>query len=154
MRKNISLLAIVGLALSGFSANGQDKIDFEKQIWPFVKESCVGCHGPSYKDERGRTRKPKAALIITNKEAFLKGGENNEEEPTLTPGDPKKTAFLQRTHLDPSSDEAMPPEGKAEPWTDEQKALFAKWVEQGADFGSWEKSELDDPEKYAAYKAK
>jgi len=29
-------------------------------------------------------------------------------------------------------DEAMPPEGKGEPWTKEQVALIRAWVDQGA----------------------
>ena len=31
----------------------------------------------------------------------------------------------------------MPPTGKADPLTADEKALFAKWIDQGADFGGW-----------------
>ncbi len=150
MRNYISTLAIVGLALGGISTtNAQDKIDFEKQIWPFVKESCVKCHQPPHKDERGRTKKPKAGLIVTNKEALMAGadGDDDEKVPVIVAGDPKKSSFLQRTLLPEGDDDIMPPEDKAEPWTKEQKELFQKWIEEGADFGGWERdAEVDKKE--------
>ena len=147
MRNTILSLAIVGLVLGGFSTHtpkAQDKINFEKEIWPFVKASCAKCHLPSYKDERGRTKKPKAGLVVTNKEALMEGGEEGE---VIVAGEPKKSEFLNRTLLPDGSDDQMPPEGKAEPWTKEQKELFAKWIEQGADFGDWtaDKEVEDDP---------
>ena len=137
MRFEISILAIAGFGLA-YTASAEE-INFEKDIWPFVKNSCVECHKPPFKDERGRTRKPKAELVITNKADFLKGGEGGK---TIVPGDPDKSPFLQLTLLDPSHDDFMPPEGKADPWTEEQKKLFAAWIKAGANFGDWE----GDPE--------
>ncbi|MCB1235877.1 MAG: hypothetical protein KDM91_12480 [Verrucomicrobiae bacterium] len=137
MRIHIATIAIAGLALAG--AARAEGPDFEKEIWPFVKNSCVKCHQPPHKDERGRTRKPKADLVITNKADFLKGGEDGE---VIKAGNPKESSFLQRTLLDMSSDDHMPPEGKADEWTDEQKKLFEAWIQAGADFGKWER----DPE--------
>ena len=150
IRKTISVLSIAGVAgtrafLSADSqAQDAEKIDFEKQIWPFVKESCVKCHKPPYEDERGRKRKPKAGLVVTNKEGLLKGGELTEEEgiETIVAGKPEESSFLQRTLLPLDHDDHMPPEDKAEQWTDAQKKLFEEWIKQGADFGEW----TDDPE--------
>lgn len=137
MRFQISLLAIAGVGLA--STASADEINFEKDIWPFVKNSCVECHQPPHKDKRGRTRKPKGDLVITNKADFLKGG---EEGKVIVPGDPDKSPFLQMTLLDPSNDDFMPPEGKADPLTEDQKKLLAAWIKAGADFGTWER----DPE--------
>jgi len=148
MRNNILLIALVGLASSAITATGQDKVDFEKQIWPLLDNSCVKCHQPKHKDKRGRTRRPKGDLVMTNKAALIKGGENNEDNPNLTPGDPKKSSYLQMTLLDLSEDEHMPPEDKAPQWTDEEKKLFEKWITEGADFGKWER----DPEKDIQWK--
>jgi len=150
MQKIISLFSVVGLALGMTAGNAAaedkakvaataGKIDFEKQIWPFVKESCVKCHKPPYTDERGRKRKPKSGMVITNKKGFMKGGENGE---VIVPGDPDKSEFLQRTLLPLDHDDHQPPEGKAPEWTDEQKKLFEAWIKAGADFGKWER----DPE--------
>lgn len=143
MRKNILLIALVGLASSAITATGQDKVDFEKQIWPIFEKSCIKCHLPKHKDERGRTRRPKSDLVMTNKEAIIKGGENNEDNPALTPGDPLKSAYLQMTLLGLDEDEHMPPEDKAPQLTDDQKKLLEQWIKEGADFGKWERN----PEK-------
>lgn len=137
MRNTTTLIAIAGIGLAA-SAQAEGP-DFEKEIWPMVKNSCVKCHQPEHKDERGRTRRPKGDLVITNKEAFLKGGEGGE---VIVAGKPEDTSFLQRTMLPLDHDDHMPPEGKADQWTDEQKALFEAWVKAGADFGAWE----SDPE--------
>ncbi len=137
MRKNIILAVITGLAFSAASAIGEDKVDFEKQIWPILKESCIKCHQPVYEDERGRSRRPKADLIMTNKEGLVKGGEANEDAPNLTPGDPTKSTYYTRLLLDLDDDEHMPPEDKAPQLTGDQKKLLEKWIKDGADFGDW-----------------
>ncbi len=140
IRKTISVLSIAGaagaMALLSADSSAQDaeKIDFEKQIWPFMKETCVKCHKPPYTDERGRERKPKADLVVTSKEGLMKGGENGE---VVVPGKPEDSPFLQRTLLPLDHDDHMPPEGKADQWTDEQKKLFEAWIKEGADFGAW-----------------
>lgn len=143
MQKTISLFSVVGMALAMTAGNAaaEDKIDFEKQIWPFVKNSCVKCHKPPYTDERGRKRKPKSGMVVTNKKDFMKGGENGE---VIVPGKPDDSEFLQRTLLPLDNDDHQPPEGKADEWTDDQKKLFAQWITEGADFGTWERdAEVD-----------
>lgn len=139
MRIHTTLIALASFGVAA-SANAEGP-DFEKEIWPFVKNSCVKCHQPEHKDERGRTRRPKGDLVITNKEAFAKGGENGE---VFVAGKPEDSPFLQRTLLSLDHDDHMPPEGKADEWTDEQKKLFEAWVKAGADFGAWERdAEVD-----------
>jgi len=135
MHKSKSIQILIGATgmLSMGVGLAQEKIDFEKQVYPFVKTGCVKCHQPPV-TENGRTKKPKADLIVTSKEAFLKGGESGE---VIVAGKPLDSPFYTRTLLPLCDDEHMPPEGKAEQWTDEQKEIFKKWIEQGADFGAW-----------------
>lgn len=137
MRIHSTLIAIAGF---GIAASAQaEGPDFEKEIWPFVKNSCVKCHQPEHKDERGRTRRPKGDLVVTNKEALMKGGEDGA---VIVAGKPEDSPFLQMALLPLDHDDHMPPEGKADQWTDEQKKLFEEWIKAGADFGAWER----DPE--------
>ncbi len=137
MRIHSTLIALAGL---GVAASAQaEGPDFEKEIWPFVKNSCVKCHQPEHKDERGRTRRPKGDLVVTNKEALMKGGEDGE---VIVAGKPEDSPFLQMALLPLDHDDHMPPEGKADQWTDEQKKLMEAWIKAGADFGAWER----DPE--------
>lgn len=135
MLHNLKSLTLTAAGLLVANAAWADEtIDFATQIYPFVKQSCAQCHRPSYVDERGRTKRPKADLVITTKADFLKGGESG---PVIVAGKPDESPFLQRTLLPIDSDDHQPPEGKAPQWTDAEKALFKKWIEQGANFGSW-----------------
>jgi len=148
MQKYLNTLTLgltAGLLSTGVSMAEEEEIDFATQIYPFIKESCARCHRPSYTDERGRTRRPKADLIVTNKEALLEGGETQQEGETgvggatgaIVPGEPDKSEFVIRVELPLTDDDHQPPEGKAPQWTTAEKELFRKWVEQGADFGDW-----------------
>ncbi len=136
MKTLIISTAALALALSVSSA--EDKVNWEKDVWPFIENSCVNCHRAPYKDERsGRLKKPKADLRYDGANFIKKGGENNDEEPTLTTGDPKKSSMLQRTLLDPDHDDFMPSSDKYDPLTPEQKKTLELWITQGADFGDW-----------------
>ncbi len=139
MRKNILILTLIGLAAPVVSVQAED-IDFATQIYPFVKSGCVKCHAPPFEDERGRTRKPKAGIILATKEGILTSLDE-EDEKILVPGKPDESRMLEVTKLPIDDDYHFPPEGKAPQWTDAEIELFAKWIEQGAKFGDWEADE-------------
>lgn len=142
IRLTLALTAAGALIATGTATAQDDKIDFEKQIYPLIEVSCKKCHRPPYEDERGRLRRPKAGLIVTNKEALMKGAEEDGEvRPVIVPGKSGESTFYTRTMLAIDDDEHMPPEDKAPEWTDEQKALFKAWVDAGADYGDW----VEDP---------
>ncbi len=123
-------------------ATAEDKINFEKQIYPILENSCVNCHKAPYTKE-GRTRptKPKADLRFDAAFGFVKGGENGA---VVVPKDPSKSSLLQRTMLDEDHDDFMPPKGDV--LTAEQKELVKKWIEEGADFGGWKGNEEGKPD--------
>ena len=131
-------LSVLGLA---FVFQGNASADFKKDIWPMLVESCLKCHGPNYKDKRGRTKKAKGDLRIDTKEAFLKGGENGD---TIVPGNAEKSSFYKLTTLGEDHDDIMPPKG--DPLTKKQQAALKKWIDDGAKFGSWTKASKKDLE--------
>ena len=135
MQKSKLFLALLYLAGPGISLKAED-IDFATQIYPFVKSGCVTCHSPPYEDERGRTRKPKADIVLATKEGILNSVDENDEN-ILVPGKPDESSMLGVTKLPLSDDMHFPPEGRAPQWTDAEKDLFAKWIAAGADFGDW-----------------
>ena len=71
MRNNILIAALFGLAAPLASLQAEEKIDFEEEVYPFIKSGCVVCHRPPYEDERGRTRKPKNDMILATKEGLM-----------------------------------------------------------------------------------
>ena len=76
MKKNIALTLaaafIAGLAATG-SARAADKVDFEKQILPILKESCLKCHSKEH-EEDGKIKKPKGKLRLDGAAVIIKGG--------------------------------------------------------------------------------
>jgi len=120
----------------------EGKIDFEKQIYPILENSCVSCHKAPYV-KKGRTRptKPKADLRFDAAFGIVQGGDNGA---VVVPKDAAKSSLLQRTILDEDHDDFMPPKGDV--LTDAQKELVKRWIEEGADFGGWKGNEDGKPE--------
>ncbi len=138
MSKAIFIAAAFGLLLPLRNASAQDKIDFEKQIYPFIKSGCVTCHRPEHENpERpGRKIRPKGGFVLTNKAALLEAA-NEDGVKFIVPGKPEDSRMLQVVKLPLEDENHYPPEGKAPQWTEAEKELFAKWIAQGADFGAW-----------------
>jgi len=128
-----TLLFAAGLCLSSQASAQAGKVDFEKDIWPFIQKSCVECHKAPY-EENGRVKKPKAGLRLDGAWAFSAGSENGA---VIDPGNAEQSELWIRTDLPADDDDFMPPTDKAEPLTVEQKTLLAKWINEGADFGGW-----------------
>ncbi len=138
MRKSILVAAICGLLLPLVSASAQDKVNFEKQIYPFIKSGCVQCHRPEHENpERpGRMIKPKGGFVLTSAEGIM-GAKTEDGKAFVAPGKPEESRMLEVVNLPLEDEYHYPPEGKAPQWTDAEKALFAKWITEGADFGGW-----------------
>ena len=110
-------LALVSSALA-------EPIDFSKQIRPILSENCFFCHGPDDK-------KREADLRLDDEAAAKK---NNDGVIAVVPGNPEKSALIQRiVSTDP--DEVMPPPKQHKTISPEQVALLKEWIKQGAKWG-------------------
>lgn len=96
---------------------------YEDMIVPFLDKKCMSCHNEN---------KAKGGLIMTSYEALLKGGKS--EHPTLTPGMLTNSDMYRRVMLPAEDDDHMPPDGKV-PLNEDEIALLAWWIEEGADPG-------------------
>ena len=147
-KKTTLIAALFGLGLSVLSVSAQEKIDFEKQIYPFIKSGCVQCHRPEHEnpDRPGRMVKPKGGHVMTSAATLMEAEGEDDAGKFIVPGKPAESLMLTVTKLPLDDDGHYPPEGKAPQWTDAEKALFAKWIEEGADFGTWK----EDPKALEA----
>lgn len=124
----IAILAVTGLAATAVSAVDVSKlpppasksgVTFAKDIQPLFEAGCVKCHG---------AEKQKAKLRLDSLEWTLKGAKG---EAILKKGKSADSTIVHAVaRLD--EDEAMPPEGKGDPWTKEQIGLLRAWIDQGA----------------------
>ncbi len=99
-------------------------IDFSREIRPILSENCFFCHGP---DEKKRE-----AGLRLDEEAAAKA--SNDGVSAVVPGDPEKSALIQRiVSTDP--DEVMPPPKLHKVIPAAQVALLKEWIRQGAPWG-------------------
>ncbi|MEO0417020.1 MAG: c-type cytochrome domain-containing protein, partial [Verrucomicrobiota bacterium] len=122
------------ITISALGLQAEDKVNFEKQIWPIIEAKCVSCHKAPYEDN-GRVRKPKAGLRFDAAWAMEMGGDNGA---IYESGNHEDSEMYFRVTLPQDDDEFMPPVGKADPLTDDELKLMAAWIDQGADYGGWE----------------
>jgi len=128
----IAVVFLVGHLFSSV-ALGQQKVGFEKEIWPILQKKCVECHKAPFEKD-GKTTKPKAGLRLDGAWAIMLGGEGGSP---IKPKDSAHSDLFIRVNLPEDDDDFMPPTGKADPLTPEEKVLLAKWIDEGADFGGW-----------------
>jgi len=96
-------------------------VDFEAEILPFLRESCLACHNQT---------KAKADLILETPQTILTGGESGA---AVIPGKPNESLiFKLASHADKP---VMPPKdnkANAPDLDPRQLALLKLWIEQGA----------------------
>ena len=96
-------------------------VDFEKEVLPILRRSCLACHNATEKE---------SDLILETPQTILKGG---SEGPAVVPGKPNDSLLLQLSAH--QKDPVMPPKGndvKARNMTPEELGLIKLWIEQGA----------------------
>ncbi len=143
---------------SPIHANGSfdlpDLVDYNFHVRPILSDKCFACHGPDMDSQKGDLRldQPDAAY-----QPLV-----NSRGHAIVPGKPQKSqAYLRMITDDP--EQIMPPPESHLSLTDEEIALIAKWIEQGAEYKphwafvkpkivepptdlsdmSWPKSEID-----------
>jgi len=127
----MSNMMLVSLLLGAAQVTGPapDRVEFERDVLPVLRASCFECHS-------GQAAKPKAGLRIDGLQWILAGGKNGS---VLTPGNASASELYLRVALPPGDIDIMPTEG--DPLTDDQIDALKRWIDQGANFGSW-KGEL------------
>ena len=138
---------VSGLFLAALAVvPAQAKVDFEKQVLPFIQKRCIECHdAPKVVD--GKTKKPKADLRLDAPAEIMKGGENGA---VLKPGDSSKSSLYEVVTLPKDDDMHMPPKG--DPLSAAEIALLKTWIDEGAEFGNWGKAPGAPADAFAAAK--
>ncbi|MEZ5305027.1 MAG: c-type cytochrome domain-containing protein [Verrucomicrobiales bacterium] len=140
MTKTIAAFAgLVAIALSAAGRAQAEEVDFKEKVLPILKEKCMDCHRAPYKDERGRTKKPKGDLRLDTAEMILKGSEDGK---VVVPGKSGESSLYKLTTLTEDDDDVMPPKGDL--LTKEQQEILKKWIDEGAKFGDWKEQTFED----------
>ncbi|MFA6543585.1 MAG: c-type cytochrome domain-containing protein [Limisphaerales bacterium] len=123
----IALCASLALVLPASAAAKKDippaskktGLTFDKDIKPIFEKSCVECHGE---------KKQKGKLRLDTLANALKASENGK---SITPGKGADSALVKAVAR-LVEDDAMPPEGKGKPLTNDQIGIIRAWIDQGA----------------------
>lgn len=127
-RRPLAILTLAALAATPL-ARAQDagapeqanaeKIDFEKQIRPLLRDHCVKCHGAD---------KQKGDLRLDLRRFVFQGA---GEDP-IVPGKPDESVLIELIELPADDPDVMPAEG--EKLHAEQIALLRQWISEGAEW--------------------
>ena len=95
-------------------------LTYAKHIQPMLEKSCFKCHGPE---------KQKGHMRLDTLENLKKGSRG---KPVAVKGKSVKSKIVFAVaRLTEDEDDAMPPEGKGDPWTKEQVGILRAWIDQG-----------------------
>lgn len=108
------VLFAVSPALRAAESQPQRRLTYEQDIRPILKAQCFHCHGEE--------EKPKGKLDLRLVRLMLKGGDSGE---AIVPKNHEESLLWQRVE-----DDEMPPIDKK--LSAPEKALIAKWIDQGA----------------------
>lgn len=97
-------------------APGADKITYDDQLMPLLRNECVSCHNPD---------KKKAGLDVSSYQALLAGGDGG---PVVNVGDPENSPIYQ---VVAHTKDPYMPKGKGK-LADKDIAIFKQWIAGGA----------------------
>ncbi|MGB7324084.1 MAG: PSD1 and planctomycete cytochrome C domain-containing protein [Rubripirellula sp.] len=124
--------AHVGLAQPATSDNSKlrlpDQVTFNAHIRPIMSNTCFACHGPDEEANDSGLRLDSFAMAT---------------ESAIVPGDAEASDVYQRLV---DVDDPMPPTEFRHQLSDREKALFKKWIDQGAKYEQhWSYTPIEKP---------
>ncbi|MCE9528670.1 MAG: DUF1553 domain-containing protein [Planctomycetales bacterium] len=115
-------MLLVSLVVPAFSA--EPKVDFAREIRPLLAKKCFACHGPDEEHREGGLRldiQEGATKKLETGSVAVVAGKSGESE-------------LVRRILSTDDNERMPPKATGIALTEAQKALFKRWIDEGASY--------------------
>jgi hypothetical protein len=95
------------------------RINYDRDIQPILKESCLRCHGGE---------KPRSHFRLDYPAAALAGGDDNTND--IVPGNSQESLLIAYVARQ-VPDLEMPPVGRGAPLTPQQIGLLRAWIDQG-----------------------
>ena len=139
MQSFFKLLIATMFFVVGTHANGDEKVDFNRQIRPILSAHCIACHGPDEGDRQ-------ADLRLDTFEGAT--------EAAVSPGDAEGSDLIYRIETD-DEDLRMPPADHASALKPDEMELLRRWIDQGAKYQKhWAFSPISAPAIPAVKQAK
>jgi hypothetical protein len=97
-------------------SQGENAVDFQRDIRPILANRCFKCHGPALQE---------SGMRLDTRETATK-------RKVIVPGKPDASKMIHRVTA--QNEERMPPEEAGDRLKPEQVALLKKWIAQGAEY--------------------
>ncbi len=132
IHSRIGVLALMGLLLLGCGRQRLDpsieaalpeQVDYNFHVKPLLSDRCYACHGP---DDNARKADLRLYTEEGAKQARLESGGH-----AIVPGSLRRSVLYHRIYAN-DPDEVMPPPESNLTLSAYEKALIARWIEQGA----------------------
>ena len=108
-------------------------IDFARQVWPILQQRCVTCHETEHTTADGKVKKPKGRVVLDTKN----GIETSKRGKLVVAGKSASSLLVETVSLPADDEDRMPPPKEGDPLSKEQIELIRRWIDEGADFGTW-----------------
>lgn len=106
-----------------------DGIVFEQHVLPILEAKCTSCHRAPYTNTAGRIQKPKGGLRLDSR------AEMEAAVDLIVPKDAASSLLIELITLPADDPERMPQD--AAPLSLREVEVLRRWMDAGADFGSW-----------------
>ena len=116
-------------------------IDFRTQVLPILQKNCIECHQAAHVDENGKRRRPKGRVELDS----VAGINKSKRGKVVVAGKPALSKLITAASLPADDEDRMPPAKFGPPLSKKDLQTLTKWVEQGANYGTWQ-SIRDDAE--------
>jgi mono/diheme cytochrome c family protein len=121
MRKAAPLILVALTITVAFCACSGKKVSFSQEVSPILKKHCVTCHYPGNEFNESR-------LAMNTYESLMQGGMHGSP---VVPGNADSSLVMKKLGPNPPFGRQMPLMSK-EKLSEEEVALIAKWINQGA----------------------
>lgn len=127
------LLGLAATSTAQEKKAGTDPIDFQKQVWPILEKTCLKCHSTASTGADGKVKKPKGGVVLDSKQGIT----TSKKGKLVVAKKPADSLLYAAISLPPDHEDRMPPAKEGDALAKDKQELIFKWIEQGANFGSW-----------------
>jgi hypothetical protein len=130
----VVLFAVEFFLFGALQVPAADEVNFSRDIRPVLVENCYSCHGPDEAKREADLRFDSESSVFAER-----------DPPMIVRGKPEESELYRRLTAEDEF-ERMPPPDSRKVVSDGQKALFKRWIEQGAQWGEhWAYEKLAKP---------
>jgi len=131
--KAVGILSFIILSIVVFvtachtNTHGKNEVSYNFDVRPILSDKCFACHGPD-------ANKRKAGLRLDIADSAYAPLRETKGAFAIVPGKPEQSELFKRISSTDPTYQMPVPESHLGLLTDEQVAVFKKWIEQGAKY--------------------